>query len=235
MRDNVRADTHAVTSPRRAFVAGASGYTGRALTAQLVARGVATHAHVRPGSASLDALQQEFAAAGAVVDTTAWSPDAMTETLRRIRPDCVFALLGTTRRRMRAARPGEPSGYEAVDYALTSLLLSATLAAAPHAHFVYLSAMGVGPRARGDYMRVRWRMEEELRSSGIRHTIIRPAFVTGPDRDESRPLERTAATVIDAGLAVAALFGARRLRQRFRSRTADELAGEILDRVLGGS
>jgi uncharacterized protein YbjT (DUF2867 family) len=217
-------------TPPRAFVAGATGYTGTALVHELLRRGVAAVAHVRPGAAGDDAARR-LAAAGATVDRSPWEPAAMRAALDSHAPDVVYALLGTTRRRRRAAGDAAAASCQAVDYGLTSLLLHAALETVPAAHFVYLSAIGVGPRARGDYLRVRWRMEEEIRRSGIRHTILRPAFITGPDRPESRPLERVAAAVIDAALAAAALFGARRLRERYRSRTATQLACEIADQT----
>jgi uncharacterized protein YbjT (DUF2867 family) len=215
-----------------AFVAGATGYTGRSLVDELCTRGVRTTAHVRPDSRRLQHWQQLFAAAGATVDSAPWTEAALAGALRLQQPDFVFAMLGTTRKRARAARSsGGDDSYESVDYGLTSLLLTATLQAAPEAHFVYLSAIGVGPRARGGYLRVRWRMEQELRGSGIRHTIIRPAIITGADRDESRPLERAAAVATDALLALVGMLGGRRIQHRYRSRTGAELAREICDRL----
>jgi uncharacterized protein YbjT (DUF2867 family) len=215
-----------------AFVAGATGYTGRSLVDELCARGVRTTAHVRPDSRRLEHWQQRLEAVGATVDSTPWRGAALAGTLRLLQPDFVFAMLGTTRKRSRAARSsGGDDSYDSVDYGLTSLLLSATMQAAPDAHFVYLSAIGVGPRARGDYLRVRWRMEQELRGSGIRHTIIRPAIITGADRDESRPMERAAAVATDALLALVGMLGGKGVQHRYRSRTGDELAREICDRL----
>src|SRR5882672_5667836 len=88
----------------KAFVAGATGYTGREVVRALVVRGVAASAHVRPNSPQLDALTREFAAEGATLDTTSWDGAALTATLTRLRPSVVFALLGTTRARVHAAR-----------------------------------------------------------------------------------------------------------------------------------
>jgi uncharacterized protein YbjT (DUF2867 family) len=219
---------------RAVFVAGATGYTGRALVAELRRRRIDVVAHVRPDSPRLDEWRQRFESEGAMVSTAAWQDDAMTEALAGVRPAAVFALLGTTRSRMRRSRSGERSSYEDVDYGLTALLLRATLRAAPAAHFVYLSAIGVGPRARGAYLRVRWRMEEEVRASGIAHTIVRPAFISGADREESRPLERMGAAVTDGLLRLGGALGARHLRERYRTRTAAELAAELADVAAPG-
>ena len=211
----------ATVTTRSAFVAGASGYTGRALVHELRRRGVSTIAHIRPDSSALDRLRPQFESLGATVDTTAWTEDAMTATLRRYRPAAVFALLGTTRARMKQS-DGTDS-YESVDYGLTALLLRAVMAGAPAARFVYLSAVGVGLSARGGYLQARWRLEEELRASGAAWTLARPAFITG-DREESRPLERISGAIIDGVLRVAGALGAHALRDRYSSLTAGVLA-----------
>jgi uncharacterized protein YbjT (DUF2867 family) len=225
MERNVHGGTPPVTPARVAFIAGATGYTGQALVAELCRRGVVTVAHVRPDSSRLGYWRARFADYGAVVDETPWDGDAMAQALSTHRPQAVYALLGTTKRRARAARAaGVHVDYESVDYGLSALLLRATARAAPTARFVYLSALGVGPGARGGYVAARWRLEQALRDSALQWTIIRPAFITGPDRDERRPLERGAAIAMDAVLVVARRLGARRLHDRFRSMTAAELA-----------
>jgi uncharacterized protein YbjT (DUF2867 family) len=211
---------------KTAFVAGASGYTGREVVRELVARGIDTTAHVRADSTKLAALVREFEAEGASVDTTAWDEVAFGTTLEKRRPNLVFALLGTTRARARAAeRSGAPSeSYESVDYGLTAILLRASVASASPPRFVYLSALGGGRPSGNAYLSARYKAEGEVRASGLPYVIARPSFVTGPDREESRPAERTAAAVADAVLGVAGHLGARGLRDRYASMTAKELA-----------
>jgi uncharacterized protein YbjT (DUF2867 family) len=87
-----------------AFVAGATGYVGREVVRVLAQeRSIPTAAHVRRDSPRLAEWRDRVAAAGASIDTTEWAEPAMTETLVRLRPTLVFALLGTTRAR-RASR-----------------------------------------------------------------------------------------------------------------------------------
>ena len=210
-----------VTTTRTAFVAGATGYAGRALIDELRSRGIRTVAHVRPDSPRRQEWRTRFEAAGAAMDLTAWDDDALAATLARVKPDAVFALLGTTRARMR--RSGGRDSYESVDYGLTAMLLRAVRRSAPEARFIYLSSAGVGPSARGGYLRVRWRLEQELRASGLAWTIVRPAVITG-DREESRPLERVAGGVIDGVLRVAGALGGDSLRARYASIDARTLA-----------
>ena len=215
------------------FVAGATGYVGREVVRTLAERGAPVVAHVRPDSSRLAEWRERFAAMGAAVDATPWDEDAMADALRRLRPAVVYALLGTTRARGReAARRGARETYESVDYGLTALLLRAARSAGADTgvvpRFVYLSSAGVGPGSRNPYIAVRWRMEEELRASGIPFTIARPGFITGPDREESRPLERIAAAVGDALLGAAAALGARGLRDQWGSTTGRALAAALV-------
>lgn len=212
---------------RTAFVAGATGYTGRALVEELRRRGVTTVAHVRPDSARLAEWRARFDALGAVVDTTTWDEAAMTATLGRIRPDALFALLGTTKARGR--RSGD--SYETVDYGLSALLLRAVQRAAPSCRFVYLSSLGADA-ARGRYLAARHRIESELRQSAVPWTIVRPSFITGSDREESRPLERLGAMMSDAMLDFAAGIGLRRVHDRYSSLTAPELAAALADHAF---
>lgn len=214
-----------------AFVAGATGYTGREVVRTLVERGVRTIAHVRPDSPSIDVWYERFGALGAEVDATPWVRETMSKRLTALQPTHVFALLGTTRKRGKQAQ-GSPETYETVDYGLTKLLAFAAVAAGSRPRFVYLSSTGVSENARGAYMETRWRTEQEVRNSGLPYTIARPSFIVGSDRDEARPGERTIAAVTDGVMAVAGTLGARRLRDRYRSTTNTALAAALVRLAL---
>lgn len=217
----------------RAFVAGATGYTGREVVRELRGHGVAAVAHVRPDSPRLADWEVRFQAHHAVVDTTPWELHAMRETLERWQPTHVFALLGTTRARARAAQArGRDESYEKVDYGLTSLLLRAVLLTGRETRFIYLSSIGVHENPRNAYLAARWRMEGELKESRLPYIIARPGFITGPDRDEFRLGERVLASLSDGALALAALVGARKLRDRFRSITGPQLAHALVHAAL---
>ncbi len=213
-----------------AFVAGATGFTGREVVRLLATAGVTTVAHVRPDSPSLGAWRDRFAGIGASVDATPWALDALATTLRRLEPDWVFCLVGTTRKRgQRAAAAGRAAEtYETVDYGLTKLLVDATIASGRRPRFVYLSAAGVSPRAGGAYGRARWKAEQAVRASGLEFIIARPSFIVGADRDEPRPAELWGAHAVDALLAVAGAIGLRRMRDRYRSTTNTALAQALV-------
>ena len=213
---------------RCAFVAGATGYTGRAVVAHLRQLGHGVVAHVRPDSTRLDHWRQHFEALGATVDTTRWQAEAMAQTLATHKPQVVFALLGTTAARQRRCRTAggdaTTTSYEAVDYGLTLRLLEAAEACGSQPRFVYLSSAGVGPAAVGSYLRVRWRLERRLHDSPLPWVIARPAFITGPDREEDRLGERLGSGFTDACLSALAALGIRRPQRRFASMNGATLA-----------
>lgn len=212
----------------RGFVAGATGLTGRAVVRHLVARGAEAIAHIRPESSSLAAQRAELEADGATVDTTPWDEAQMTATIRRLAPTAVFALLGTTRKRMKrvAAQGGDAAaqGYEAVDYGLTALLRRAAEASEIRPRFVYVSMVGIDPAhdSRNPYTQVRIRIERELAAGALPYTILRPSLISG-DRSEHRAGESFGAALADGALGVVGALGARRLRDRYRSITGDAL------------
>jgi len=209
----------------RAFVAGATGLTGRAVVRHLRSRGAEVLAHVRPDSGRLQEHRAFFESLGASVDTTAWEQGPMTQTLEAFAPQVVFSLLGTTRKRARDA--GEDAAretYEVVDYGLTNLLRLASEASGHAPRFVYLSCVGVNPEkdTRNAYMQVRVRVERDLGNGALPYTCIRPAVIHG-DRDEPRVGEAVGAAIVDGALAVVGAFGGRNLRERYRSMTGDDL------------
>ena len=218
-----------------AFVAGATGFVGREVVAELRAQGIETLAHVRPDSSSLPSWRSRFEGLGAQVDSTPWTLEDMTRTFARVGPAWVFALQGTTRARMtglsRVGGDTAAASYEAVDYGLTRLLVDACVAAGPKARFVYLSAAGVSARSAGAYMKARHKAEEAVRASGLSYIIARPAIITGA-RDEPRTGEHLGAVVGDALLSVAGAFGATRLKARYRSTTNAILARNLVRHAL---
>lgn len=217
-----------------AFVAGATGYTGRHVTERLARQGVRAIAHVRSDSPALGGWISRLSAAGAEADATPWTDDEMARTMARLRPEFVFALLGTTR--SRAARDeratGKSAGYEAIDYGLTAMLLRAARAAGIRPRFVYLSSLGAKAGSGNPYLAVRGRFEGELQASGLAYLIVQPSFISGSDRDERRVAERAASVVTDALLHVAALAGAQRLRDRWATLSGDALAAGMVRLAL---
>jgi len=213
-----------------AWVFGATGLTGREVVRQMDRPRIA---HVRPDSSRLEEWRRRFEAMGAEVDATPWEREALAASFRERPPQVLFALLGTTRRRGRRAKAkgGADETYETVDYGLTRMLLDAALDAEAAPRFVYLSSMGVGPKARGGYLQVRHRFETELRGSGLPWVIARASFIVG-DRDEERPGEAVGARLGDAALGLVGALGGKRMQQKYRSQTGAELARSLVHLAL---
>lgn len=222
----------------RAFVAGATGLTGRTVVSELRKQGVPTIAHVRPDSRELASWRARFEELRAEVDTTPWEEGALTAALLERAPSVVFALLGTTKKRARAAaaagRDPAAESYERVDYGLTAMLRRACEGSGHGPRFVYLSAVGVSDRSGNPYYTARARIERELREGALPYTVVRPSFITGP-REDTRPAESAGAVVTDALVGVAGVFGARRLRDRYRSIQVEDLARALVRLALDPS
>jgi uncharacterized protein YbjT (DUF2867 family) len=209
-----------------AFVLGATGFVGREVTRQLAVRGAQVIAHVRPDSRSLEEWRGKLTAMGAQVDTTAWDTAAMTATIARIKPSQIYILIGTTSHRAKAdAVAGDI--YEAVDYGLTKITADAAAASGVAPRLVYLSSIGANAASSSAYVRARGKAEDAVRGAGVPWVIARPAIITG-ERDETRLGEGAAAVVGDGLLAVAGLFGGRKLRDKYRSTTPDVLGSALI-------
>lgn len=219
-----------------AFVAGATGYTGQAVLAELKARSIQSIAHIRPDSPRLEQWRPRLSEMGITLDSSEWSKEAIETALEQHKPTLIFSLLGTTKARMKkTAKAGGDKGkqsYQWVDYSLPKMLLDAAVAKAPKARFFFLSSAGVKANSGMEYLEVRWKLEQDIQESGIDFTIARPSFITGANREEDRPGERIAATVVDGALGLVALFGAKKLKERYRSVTNEELAKGLVSKAL---
>jgi nucleoside-diphosphate-sugar epimerase len=224
-----------VSSPSEAniaFVAGATGYTGREVVRALCDQGVRTIAHIRPSSSRRDEWQGRFEQFGAEVDFTPWESPALAATFEKLSPTLVFALLGITRKgaKLEAKDGASRPTYDSVDYGLTAMLIEASRRVTPRPRFIYLSSAGLpsGEPTAGSYMHARWRIEKELEASDLPYIAARPSFITGSDRDDSRPGERIGATVADRALSLAGVLGMKRLRDRYQSTTNVALANALV-------
>ena len=210
----------------KAFVAGATGLTGRFVVQALCDRNVAVTAHVRSDSPRLSEWRAHFESLGAQVDATPWTPGDMIERFSSNVPDLVFATLGTTKKREKRG----DGDYLTVDYGLTAMLIDA-LKPLQSTRVVYLSSYGVKAGSKSAYLNARWITEEHLRQSGLPFLIARPSFILGK-RDEKRWMESVGGGVSDALLGTLGFLGAKRTARRFGSIQGEELGQGLVREAL---
>lgn len=152
-------------TPRRVFVAGATGYLGRAAIPQLLARGHAVRALVRPGSEARLPRGAEAVPGEALVRESFEG---------RVAPaDTFVQLVGVAH-----PSPSKAELFRTVD--LASAKASAEAArAAGIAHFVYVSVAQPAPAMR-PYWEARAEAEAFIAARGLNATILRPWYVLGP-------------------------------------------------------
>ena len=150
---------------RHVFVAGATGYLGRAAVSLLAERGHRVRALVRPGSEAKLPPRCE-AVTGDALDAASFAS--------RVAPaDTFLQLVGVAH-----PSPARASLFRSVD--LESAKVSAQAAAgAGVSHFVYVSVAHPAPAMRA-YWEARAEAEVFVEQSGLNATILRPWYVLGP-------------------------------------------------------
>jgi len=222
-----------------AFVLGATGFVGREVVRQLCVRGGKPVAHVRPDSKTVSDWRAKFGELGAIVDTTAWGIEQLAASLTIHKATQLYICIGTTKSKAKSEQV-DGDIYQKIDRGLTEIAVGAAKQAGG-IRLVYLSSVGADPGASSAYLKARGQAEDAVRSSGLPWVIARPSLIVG-DRDESRLGESIAAGIGDSMLAVAGLFGGRKLRGKYRSTSPDVLASALIrigeatehDRIVDG-
>ncbi len=147
------------------FVAGATGYLGRAVIPRLIERGHGVRALVRPGSERKLPAGCEPVAGDALQESTFAA---------RVAPaDTFLQLVGVPH-----PSPAKAALFRSVD--LASAKASARAAASVHGvHFVYVSVAHPAPAMRA-YWEARAEAEAYLEELSLDATILRPWYVLGP-------------------------------------------------------
>jgi divinyl chlorophyllide a 8-vinyl-reductase len=145
-------------TPRRIFVAGASGTIGRAVAAQLGADGYDVTALLRPGKG--DAAIAD----ATVVHAALNDADGLMQVMASVQPEMVISCI--------ASRSGAPKDAQTIDYAANCALLNAAQRSGAQ-QFILLSAICVQKPLLA-FQHAKLAFEAELAVSGIEFTIIRP-------------------------------------------------------------
>ena len=148
--------------PRNIFLTGATGYIGRHLIPELLARGHTVRALVRGGNLPPGAI----AVRGNALDRTTFASQVAPS-------DTFIQLVGV-------AHPSPSKAQQFRDVDLVSVRESVAAARdAGIAHFIYLSVAQPAPVMQA-YVAVRAEGERMLRESGMPATFVRPWYVLGP-------------------------------------------------------
>jgi uncharacterized protein YbjT (DUF2867 family) len=153
----------------KVFVAGVSGFTGRALLALPEASRLDLVLHLRPGSSNLGSFEQDPRTKVAAFDDVDALADAMSGC------QSILSMVGIVR-----AKFGPGVSYETVDYGTTVALAEAGKKAGIE-HFVLMSSMGADLPL-GPYLKWKRKAEKAVIDSGIPYTIVRPSYLVGQER-----------------------------------------------------
>ena len=154
-----------MNSKRTVFVTGGTGYLGRPLVEQLLARGHEVRALTRAESKS-KLPAGCIPIVGNALDANSYS--------NHIRPSDTFVqLVGVPH-----PNPSKATQFREIDLASGSGAIRAAREADIE-HFVYLSVAHPAPMMKA-YIQVRAECERQLRASGMNTTILRPWYVLGP-------------------------------------------------------
>jgi uncharacterized protein YbjT (DUF2867 family) len=150
---------------RRVFITGGTGYLGRALIAELLARGHEVRALVRRGSeAKLHAGCE--AVFGDPLDAASFAASVSAS-------ETFVQLVGVPR-----PSPAKARQFREIDLVSGRASVAAARAACVR-RFVYVSVAQPAPLMR-DYIAVRAEVERLLGESGVPATVLRPWYVLGP-------------------------------------------------------
>ena len=150
---------------RRVFITGGTGYMGRALIGELVARGHEVRALVRRGSEGKLAAGVE-AVVGDPLDESSFATSVAPS-------DTFVQLVGVPR-----PSPAKAREFREIDLVSGRASVNAARGAGIE-HFVYVSVAQPAPVMKA-YQEVRAEVESLLRESGMRATVLRPWYVLGP-------------------------------------------------------
>jgi nucleoside-diphosphate-sugar epimerase len=196
------------------FIAGATGYTGNALAQQLPSHGFTTYAHVRSDSPHYTTKKLLLESYGCTVDSTPYDAHLLREIFQTLKPVYVFSVVGTTYQQQRS---NPNASYKGVDVRINTLLAQALQGAHWPMRVVFLSSIGASIHSKNPYLHTRAHIEELWKQTGVCYTVVRPSFITGPNRTPRRWAESFAASATDVLLKPLCHVGLSQFYHRWRS------------------
>ncbi len=181
-----------MTQNKTVAVTGASGFVGRSVVGEMLARGWRVRGMSRSPKnvGGVDARVREIAAevatsrglpGGGQVDWFAGDvcdPAALDQLCKGA--DAVVHLVGIIRE-VRGGN-GKPQTFERMHVQATHAAIDAAKRAGIR-RYVQMSALGVGAEGRSQYQKTKWTAEQAVRKSGLDWTIFRPTLIHGQDSE----------------------------------------------------
>lgn len=154
------------------FLTGATGFVGRHILRQLLARGYTIQALVRhAGTLGKSPQVREFP--GSILE-----PQTLAPALAGCRS--VLHLVGIIDEKQ--------ATFEAIHTAGTRNVLAAAQQAGTVRRWIQMSALGTRPNAVARYHQSKWAAEELIRQGGIPYVILRPSLIYGPGGEFTKML-----------------------------------------------
>jgi nucleoside-diphosphate-sugar epimerase len=194
---------------RSVFITGASGFMGRRLSAELVARGDSVRGLVRCGS--------EGRLAPGCEGITGDPLDASSYREFVAGCDTLVHLVGVAH-----PSPAKKEQFRTVDLASARAAISAAVAGGVR-HLVYVSVAHPAPVMR-EYIAARMEAEEAIHKAGLNATILRPWYVLGPGR-------RWPLAILPVYWLMAALPATRESARRLGLVSVEQMVGSLVRAV----
>lgn len=156
----------------KVFVTGATGFVGRHVVREMLARGFEVYAGVRDAGK----VDRVFGKQVTPVSVDFRDKNSIRKALLSVMPDSIVHLTGII-----AEIPSKGITFEKVHWGIPRDLYEAAkdMDIRKVAH---MSALGVHPDAPSFYHKTKLKAEQELRRSGLTYTIFRPSVIIGPEQ-----------------------------------------------------
>lgn len=158
-------------------VTGASGFVGRYVCRELLARGHSVRALIRDGTKAREVFGTPAPERLHYTTGDCCDPSALGQLLQGC--DAAIHLVGIIRE-VRGEDADKPQSFYRMHVQATQAIVDACQTAKV-GRYLHMSALGIGPEGRAKYQQTKWEAEQVVRRSGLDWTVFRPSLVHGPD------------------------------------------------------
>ncbi len=156
----------------RVAITGATGFVGRYVVKELLRKGYQVHALVR----NAKKLKEIFPEGVEGLEVDFSNVSSLRRAFEDIKPQYVIHLIGILLEDRKAG-----STFYKVHYLYAKNLYDTLKEIAPK-KVIHMSSLGTHRDAPSGYHQTKFMAEQVLRSSGLKHTILRPSLILGPEQ-----------------------------------------------------